>query len=274
MNPKVMIRRPIARSRRLSWSREISRRRARRWRPARLSCARFASACPIGASAVLIAHAFLHEPVHRPTRHPSRPSRNRCAAVIGMRLHGPRLRGDTTGRRPAVSRRNTMKRTTTAAIGALSALLAFGVTGVAAAGGAAGAVYTQTNGAGGNAILAFSRSAGGHLSPLGTYPTGGLGTGSGLGSQGAVTLTADGDLLLAVDAGSDDIASVAVRDDGRLALVERVGSGGGRPLSVTAHGGIAYVLNAGGSANIAGFTLDGAGDPTPIAGSTRALSTA
>ena len=167
-----------------------------------------------------------------------------------------------------------MKRTTTAAIGALSALLAFGVTGVAAAGGAAGAVYTQTNGAGGNAILAFSRSAGGHLSPLGTYPTGGLGTGSGLGSQGAVTLTADGDLLLAVDAGSDDIASFAVSDDGRLTLVERVGSGGDQPISVTAHGGIAYVLNAGGSGNIAGFTLDGAGDLTPIAGSTRSLSTA
>ena len=167
-----------------------------------------------------------------------------------------------------------MKRTTTAAIGALSAVLAFGGAGVAAAGGgAAGAVYTQTNGAGGNAILAFSRSSSGQLSPLGTYPTGGLGTGSGLGSQGAVTLTRDGNLLLAVDAGSDDIASYAVRDDGGLMLVDRVGSAGDQPISVTAHGGIAHVLNAGGGGNIAGFTLDGAGDLTPIAGSSRSLST-
>jgi 6-phosphogluconolactonase len=168
-----------------------------------------------------------------------------------------------------------MKRTTTAAIGALSAVLAFGGTGVAAAdGGAAGAVYTQTNGAGGNAILAFRRSSDGRLSPLGTYPTGGLGTGSGLGSQGSVTLSRDGDLLLAVDAGSDDVASFAVRDDGSLTFVDRVASGGDQPISVTAHGGLAYVLNAGGSGNIAGFSLDGAGNLTPIAGSSRALSTA
>jgi 6-phosphogluconolactonase len=168
-----------------------------------------------------------------------------------------------------------MKRTTTVAIGALSAVLAFGGTGVAAASeGSAGAVYTQTNGAGGNSILAFSRSSSGRLSPLGTYATGGLGTGSGLGSQGAVTLARDGELLLAVDAGSDDIASFAVRDDGSLTLVDRVASGGDQPISVTAHGGIAYVLNAGGSGNIVGFTLDVAGDLAAIAGSSRSLSTA
>ena len=57
-------------------------------------------------------------------------------------------------------------------------------------------------------------------------------------------------------------------------LVDRVGSGGDQPISVTAHGGIAYVLNAGGSGNIVGFSLDGADDLTPIAGSSRSLSTA
>jgi 6-phosphogluconolactonase (cycloisomerase 2 family) len=168
-----------------------------------------------------------------------------------------------------------MKRTSIVAIGALSAVLAFGGAGVASASeGSAGAVYTQTNGAGGNSILTFSRSSSGRLSPLGTYATGGLGTGSGLGSQGSVTLARDGALLLAVDAGSDDVASFAVRDDGSLTPVDRVASGGDQPISVTAHGGIAYVLNAGGSGNIAGFSLDGAGDLTPIAGSSRSLSTA
>ncbi len=42
-----------------------------------------------------------------------------------------------------------------------------------------GAVYTQTNAAAGNAVLAFDRASDGSLTPAGSYPTGDLGTGTG-----------------------------------------------------------------------------------------------
>ena len=52
-------------------------------------------------------------------------------------------------------------------------------------------------------------------------------------------------------------------------LVEAtVPSGGTMPISLTVHGQLLYVLNAGGAANISGFGTDGDG-LTPIAGSTR-----
>ena len=47
---------------------------------------------------------------------------------------------------------------------------------------------------------------------------------------GSLDTLVDGHLL-AVDAGSDDIASFAVRDDGSLTLVDRVASGGDQPSS-------------------------------------------
>src|SRR5207244_5302396 len=40
-------------------------------------------------------------------------------------------------------------------------------------------VYTITNAASGNAVLAFHRAANGALTPAGTFPTGGTGTGGG-----------------------------------------------------------------------------------------------
>jgi 6-phosphogluconolactonase (cycloisomerase 2 family) len=43
------------------------------------------------------------------------------------------------------------------------------------------------------------------------------------------------------------------------------------PISLTVHGNLLYVLNAGGSGNITGFTVD-RGQLTPLAGSTQPLS--
>ena len=68
-------------------------------------------------------------------------------------------------------------------------------------------VFTLGNQPGGNAVLAYDRSAGGTLTPAGSYPTGGNGTGAGLGSQGSVALTAHGHRLFAVNAGSNSISS-------------------------------------------------------------------
>lgn len=136
---------------------------------------------------------------------------------------------------------------------------------------APGAVYTLTNETTGNAVAIFDRASDGSLSYMGSAPTGGLGTGQGLDSQGAVVLTEDNRFLLAVNAGTDDISVFAVTSSG-LSHLQRIGSGGVRPVSVAIRKGIVYVLNAGGSGNIAGFAQGVNGELSPIAGSSRPLS--
>ena len=141
----------------------------------------------------------------------------------------------------------------------------------AAADGAPGAVYTLMNLTSGNAVAIFARAADGTLTVAGTVATGGTGTGSGLGSQGAVVLSADGRWLFAVNAGSNDVSIFSVSPAG-LALTSRIPSGGVQPVSSTVHGNLLYVLNGGGSGNIAGFALDANGGAAAIPGSRRALS--
>src|SRR5919108_1421140 len=136
-----------------------------------------------------------------------------------------------------------------------------------------GAVYTLTNAATGNAVAVFERAADGSLAPEGTVSTGGLGTGSGLGSQGALVL--DGHRLFAVNAGSNTISSLRVEDDD-VELTDVASSGGVRPISLTVHGHLLYVLNAGNAttpANIVGVVV-WHGELIPLPGSSRPLSTA
>ena len=138
----------------------------------------------------------------------------------------------------------------------------------------AGAVYTLTNAAAGNAVVVFGRGDGGTLQEQGSYPTGGAGSGQGLGSQGALIL-AGGNTLYAVNAGDNTISQFHVDGNKGLQLVgQPVPSGGVDPISLTASGKYLYVLNAGGSTpNVAGFTTDG-NRIAPIAGATRALGPA
>src|SRR5690242_1579554 len=49
-----------------------------------------------------------------------------------------------------------------------------------------GAVYALTNAVDGNAVFVYARGADGSLTPAGSFPTGGAGSGAGLGSQNAV----------------------------------------------------------------------------------------
>lgn len=128
-----------------------------------------------------------------------------------------------------------------------------------------GAVYTQTNSPTGNAVHRLDRGPDGSLTPVASYRTGGRGTGAGLGSQGAVALSDDGRLLLAVDAGSDDVAAFRVGRRGHLTLVDRKPSGGTTPVSIDIAGDRAYVLNAGGRANVTAFALDRSGGLRPRA---------
>src|SRR5690242_20912890 len=93
------------------------------------------------------------------------------------------------------------------------------------------AVYTLTNQVAGNAVAVFNRAADGTLTAAGTVATGGTGTGAGLGSQGAVALSDDGQLLFAVNAGSNDVSVLTVGPAG-LALASRTPSGGTLPISL------------------------------------------
>ena len=134
-----------------------------------------------------------------------------------------------------------------------------------------GAVFTLSNSSAGNAVIAFSRSADGSLTPAGSFATLGNGTGAGLGSQGAVVLSDDGQFLFAVNAASNSVTSFSVNGSS-LTRIGSVASGGTLPISLTTHGNLLYVLNAGGTENITGFTIGGSGDLTALAGSSRPLS--
>jgi hypothetical protein len=136
---------------------------------------------------------------------------------------------------------------------------------------APGAVYALTNQASGNAVAIYARAADGTLTAMGSVPSGGNGAGAGLGSQGAITLSDDGRWLFAVNAGSNDISAFQVSPNG-LTLASRVASGGVRPISLTVHGNVLYVLNAGADGNINGFTIGADGSLAAISGSTRSLS--
>ena len=140
--------------------------------------------------------------------------------------------------------------------------------------GNAGALFTMDNAAAANHVLAYRRSADGSLSPVGTFATGGTGTGGGLGNQSALILSHSGRWLFACNAGSDEISVFQVTPHG-LQLTDKVGSGGRRPISLAFDRNLLYVLNAGGLAddvdNITGF-LFSYGELSPLAGSTRPLS--
>jgi 6-phosphogluconolactonase len=141
----------------------------------------------------------------------------------------------------------------------------------AAAANAPGSVYVMTNETTGNAVAIYRRSANGELTAAGTVPTGGLGTGGALGSQGAVALSDNGRWLFVVNPGSNDISVFAVQPAG-LVRTDLVTSGGIQPTSVTVRNDLVYVLNAGGAGSIAGFRLQ-EGKLSPIPGSVKPSST-
>lgn len=142
-----------------------------------------------------------------------------------------------------------------------------------------GAVYVASNEATGNRILQFLRDEHGVLTATGSFSTGGLGTGTGLGNQGGVVLTESGEWLLVVNAGSNDVSVFAVDPDSdSLRLADRKASAGRRPISIATKHGLVYVLNAGGAVgdadNVRGFRLNRRGRLVAIPGSTAPLSAA
>jgi 6-phosphogluconolactonase (cycloisomerase 2 family) len=141
-----------------------------------------------------------------------------------------------------------------------------------------GDVYVMTNQISANSVIVYHRATDGQLTYSGEFATGGTGAGTGgdpLASQGALVLR--GNLLFAVNAGSNDVSMFRVAGD-KLELVDRVASGGRFPVSLTVKGQLAYVLNAGGTPNITGFAIDPtsgrlvtlANSQRPLAGGTAA----
>ena len=144
-----------------------------------------------------------------------------------------------------------------------------------------GMVYTMTNEAT-NSIVAFRRYPEGEIRFLGTFETGGSGTGAAvvdpLSSQGSLILSQGSCFLFAVNAGSDSISSFRVTPNGSLILMDVQSSNGEMPNSLATHGDLLYVTNVGNaglsiSANITGFRVARDGQLTPISGSTKSLST-
>lgn len=140
------------------------------------------------------------------------------------------------------------------------------------AGFRAGKVFTSSNAAAGNELLVYDTQRNGALSLATRIATQGIGSGGGLGNQGAVTLSDDGRHLFVVNAGSNTVSTFRMRRGG-LQLTSVVDAGGLRPVSVAEHEGLVVVLNAGGAGNIAGFR-NVHGVLQPVAGASQPLSAA
>jgi 6-phosphogluconolactonase len=130
-----------------------------------------------------------------------------------------------------------------------------------------GSVYVMTNQATGNTIVVFHRDANGSLTKVQEVSTQGQGSGGSgdpLGSQGSLTLAEEGRVLLAANAGSNEVSLLSVTPDG-LQFVGKAPSGGTKPVSVAARDDVAYVLNAGGTPNVTALRIGASGQLTTIA---------
>jgi 6-phosphogluconolactonase len=138
-----------------------------------------------------------------------------------------------------------------------------------------GHTYVNDNASVANTVAAFDRHADGSLTPIpgSPFPAGGVGFGRGLGSQGAIQLSADKRHLLVADAGSNQISVLRLSNRGVPTLVgPPVSSGGIEPVSIAVHGSLVYVANAGaGGSNYTGFRLNALGGLQSISNSTFTL---
>jgi len=134
-----------------------------------------------------------------------------------------------------------------------------------------GVVYSMTNAAGTNQVVALRRSINGRLSFLNSYPTGGSGTGQAtvdpLASQGSVILSRRGRYLFNVNAGSNTISSFRVSHHGKLTLLDVESSGGVRPNSLAQFRQLLFATNVGDAthtSNVTGFRIENDGSLTFI----------
>lgn len=130
----------------------------------------------------------------------------------------------------------------TTGLGAVSPAAAAGRPGVPAKGPKSEHhyVYLQSDDAAANQVIGYDFD-GSSLAQIGSWATGGQGTGFWLGSQGSVAR--DGKYLYAVDGGSNDVAVFAIGKDGALRLLDREPIAGVKPVSVAVEGDKIVVLS-------------------------------
>ena len=163
-----------------------------------------------------------------------------------------------------------------------------------------GAVFSQSNDPHGNEVVAFNRASSGRLVRVGSFATGGTGSGGFEDSATSVVLGRPkgevspnnnlqrGNRLFVTNAGSDTISVFKVFE-GRLKLTQVVDSGAAKPVSLTVNDGVLYVLNSNEVTDglitpncappnqstrpvITGFTVGRGAHLAPLPGSTRVLS--
>jgi 6-phosphogluconolactonase len=109
-------------------------------------------------------------------------------------------------------------------------------------------VFTSSNAAAGNVVIALARGADGVLKRAGEFPTGGNGIGGGvdpLQSQNSIVLADDHQRLYVVNAGSNSSSTFGITADARLRLQRRL-----------------FVLNSDNS--VVALALDDAGMPREV----------
>ncbi|MGH8468691.1 MAG: lactonase family protein [Gammaproteobacteria bacterium] len=140
-------------------------------------------------------------------------------------------------------------------------------------------VYTSSNEATGNRVIAFDVKYRGRLVEIGSFDTQGTGTGAAIGNQAALTTDASDRWLFVTNAGDGSLTSFRLQPSG-LEFVNRVPSGGRSAISVTVFGTLVYVLNEGDGTssdpnlrydNISGFRFTAGGVLVPIPDSTRII---
>lgn len=135
-----------------------------------------------------------------------------------------------------------------------------------------GAVFVNANSST-NKVWMYNRGSNGQLSFVRSFSTQGSGSANGLGSESSIILTNDHKYLYVVNAASNEISALALKSNG-LTFISKVPSGGTFPNSLTIFGSWLYVLNAKGTTNITGFTIQADGSLVAIPNSSRPLSTA
>jgi 6-phosphogluconolactonase len=128
-----------------------------------------------------------------------------------------------------------------------------------------------------NQVVMYNRADDGKLNLVGTFDTGGQGSGpavrfagDGLGSSHSVQLSDNRRWLFVTNAGSNNVSVFRVKRD-RLERTD-VEPTGVFPNSITQYGNLVYVLNSAGEGSITGYVLNNQGDLTPIPSSTRTLN--
>lgn len=130
-------------------------------------------------------------------------------------------------------------------------------------------IYSMSNDAAQNMILAFSQQNNGAIQLEASYAARGGGSGTSLQSQGSLTIL--NNWLFAVNAGTNTIASFEILNNGTLRFADTIDAGGALPVSITAFQNRVYVVNAG-SSSISGYYVNNQGIFSVISNSGRALS--